>query len=310
MIVADRASPGPRAVRPPAPAWAGALRRHQGLLFVLPALLALAALIGYPLADTAVLSVTDDQGAFVGLDNYRDVLGDDLTALSTWNTAVYVGGSMAFQILFGTIAGILLNQRFVGRGLVRALMLIPWIVPGIVAATTWAWMFHVEFGIINYGLMQLHAIGHAVGWLIDPTLVLPSLIAVNVWKMVPFVAVMVLAGLQSVPETLYEAARVDGATFWHEVRYIMLPHLRSVLMSVSVLLLIWGVNGITIIYTMTRGGPANRSLILPIQIFKAAFEQFQFNPAAALSLVLFLVLFAAILLHLTLFRPSEEAADG
>src|SRR5260221_598658 len=139
MIFLDRAPPRPQSLALRLiPALPAALRRNQGLLFVLPALAALAALIGYPLVDTAILSVTDDQGAFVGLQNYQDVLSDELTGLSAWNSVVYVFGSILFQIALGTVAGILLNQRFVGRGLVRALMLIPWIVPGIVAATTWA----------------------------------------------------------------------------------------------------------------------------------------------------------------------------
>jgi len=130
---------------------------------------------------------------------------------------------------------------------------------------------------------------------------------VNVWKMFPFVALMVLAALQGIPDALYEAARVDGATFYHEVRHIMLPHLGGVLASVSLLLLIWGLNGITLIYAMTGGGPANRSLILPLQIFKEAFEAFDFNRAAALSLVLFVVLFTVIVAQLSVSR--EEKAD-
>jgi multiple sugar transport system permease protein len=280
--------------------------RWQGLIFALPALLVLAALIVYPLIDTAFLSVTGDAGNYVGLRNYRAILGDPNTALATWNSLVYVLVSGLFQIGLGTVAGILLNQRFVLRGALRTVLLIPWVVPGIVAATTWAWMFHSEFGIINDMLMRAHVIAAPVGWLTDPTLVLPSLIAVNTWKMFPFVAIMVLAGLQSIPNELYEAARVDGASFRHEVRHIMLPLLRPVLGSVSLLLLIWGMNGITIIYAMTRGGPANRSLILPLEIFKQAFETFDFNGAAALSLVLFVALFAAILLQMTLFRPAAE----
>ena len=116
--------------------------------------------------------------------------------------------------MLGTLAGILLNQKFRGRGLVRSLTLIPWVVPGIVAATTWAWMFHTEFGIINYVLRRPALVDAPVGWLTDRNTVMPALIAVNVWKIFPFVAIMVLAGLQTVPEQLYEAARVDGASFW------------------------------------------------------------------------------------------------
>lgn len=284
-------------------------RINPGYLFVAPGLLVLGVMILYPLVDTLRLSVTDESGAFVGADNFTHMLGHRTTKLATYNTFFYVGFSILFALLFGTIAGILLDRQFRGRGVVRSILLIPWIVPGIVAATTWAWMFHYEFGIINYGLQSLGIIDEPLGWLTSATLVKPSLVAVDVWKLFPFVALMVLAALQGIPSTLYEAARIDGANFWHEVRYIMLPHLASVLASVSLLLLIWGFNGVTIIYAMTGGGPANRSLILPIRIFKEAFESFNFNGAAALSLVLFAGLFVVIVVQVW-FMQRRRTDNG
>jgi multiple sugar transport system permease protein len=285
----------------------GVIQRQQGLAFVLPALLLIAALILYPLIDTVRLSFISERGDFVGLENYREMVDDRVTALAVRNTVIYVGFSVLFQVLLGTAAGILLNQRFRGRSAVRSIVLIPWVIPAIVAATTWAWMFHTEFGIVNYMLIEAGMIEAPVGWLITRDTVLPALIAVNVWKMFPFVAVMVLAGLQAVPETLYEAARVDGASFLQEVRFVMLPQLRAVLLSVTLLLTIWGFNGITIIYAMTRGGPANRSLITPIQIFKHAFEFIRFNEAAALSVLLFgfLALLTLVYLRLTGGGPEQ-----
>jgi multiple sugar transport system permease protein len=222
---------------------------------------------------------------------------------------VYVVSAIVFQVVIGTAAGILLNQKLRGQAAVRTILLIPWVVPGIVAATTWTWMFHNEFGIINYALGQLGIISKPVGWLTDPDIVMPSLVAVNVWKMFPFVAIMVLAALQTVPETLYEAARVDGAGFLDEVRHIMLPHLVPVLISVTMLLFIWGFNGITIIYAMTKGGPANQSLILPILIFKQAFEQFDFNEAAALSLMLFATMIVIVVAYLRMTQTTEEGDE-
>lgn len=289
----------------------GLLTRQPVVLFIAPAFLVLAALILYPLGHTALLSVTDERGLFVGLENFSAVLDDRLTGLSARNSAVYVLGSMVIELTLGTIAGIVLNQPLRGRGALRTVMLIPWVIPGIVAATTWAWMYHTEFGIISFGLMQVGIIDAPVGWLTGRDTVLPSLMVVNAWKMFPFVAVMVLAGLQSVPESLYEAAKVDGAGFLDEVRHIMLPHLRPVLLSIALLLMIWGMNAITIIYTMTRGGPANRSLIVPIQIFRQGFEQFEFHKAAALSVLLFLFLLASILIYIRVFKPTEEkGSDG
>ena len=284
------------------------MNRHTGLLFVLPALIVLALLIVYPIAYTGLLSITDQRGEFVGLANYAIMARAGVTRTAVWNTFYYVGGSIFLQILIGTAVGILLNQQFRGRAVVRAMTLIPWVIPGIVAATTWAWMFHTEFGIINYMLTASHVVDRPIGWLTDRNMVMPALIAINSWKLFPFVAVMVLAALQTVPNDLYEAARMDGANFMHEVRHVMLPHIRPVLVALTLLLVIWGMNAITIIYTITRGGPANRTLILPIQIFRHAFESFQFNQAAALSAMFFAFTLVFVALYIRFFAGERREA--
>jgi multiple sugar transport system permease protein len=272
--------------------------RSTGLLFVLPALIVLAMLTAYPVAYTGLLSVTNNRGEFVGLRNFEAVLGARATPQAFVNTLWWVGGSIVFQVILGTATAVLLNQAFRGRGLVRSITLIPWVVPGIVAATTWAWMFHTEFGIINYMLTAPGIIPAPVGWLTNANTVLPVMIAINVWKLFPFVAIMVLAGLQSIPNDLYEAARVDGASFWDEVRYVMLPGVRPVIVAVTLLLVIWGLNSITIIYAITRGGPANKTLITPIQIFRLAFESVRLNQAAALSVLFFAVVIVIVIVYI------------
>ncbi len=284
------------------------MNRNPGLLFVLPALIVLFLLIAYPVAYTGMLSVTNNDGELVGLSNFAAVLKPRVTTQALINTVYWVLGSIVFQVVFGVAAAILLNQSFVGRGLLRSITLIPWVVPGIVAATTWAWMFHTEFGIINYMLTGPGIIDKPVGWLTNKDTVMPVLIAINVWKLFPFVAVMVLAGLQSIPNDLYEAARVDGASFRDEVWHIMLPQVRPVIVAVTLLLVIWGLNSITIIYAITRGGPANKTLITPIQIFRTAFESVQFNQAAALSVMFFGVVMLIVLAYIKVFanQPGEN----
>ena len=285
------------------------MNRNAGFAFTLPAILLLTIFIVYPLLSTVQMSVTDASGSFVGLENYAEVIGSPRTVRATLNTLFYVGFSVLFQLLLGTAAGILLNEPFRGQGVVRALTLIPWVIPGIVAAMAWAWMFHTDFGIINYALKSLGLIDEPVGWLTNPRTVLPALVAVNVWKMFPFVAVMVLAGLQAIPASLYEAARVDGANFWQEVRFITLPQLRPILVVITLLLLIAGVNSITIIYGTTRGGPADRSLIIAIQIFVESFEQFRFNRGSALSVLFFAVSTVFIVLYILISdRRRKETA--
>ncbi len=284
----------------------GAAMQSQstGYLFILPALLVLAMLIAYPVAYTGLLSVTDSRGAFVGLDNFRRILGARATATALLNTLWWVAGSIVFQVVLGVLTAILLNQSFRGRAVVRSITLIPWVVPGIVAATTWAWMLHTEFGIVNYMLTGPGLLEHPVGWLTNGDTVLPVMIAINVWKMFPFVAIMVLAGLQSIPNDLYEAARIDGARYWEEVWYVMLPQVRPVIVAVTLLLVIWALNHITIIYAITRGGPANRTLITPIQIFRTAFESTQFNTAAALSVMFFAVAILVVFAYIRLLAAG------
>lgn len=283
------------------------MKSQTGLLFALPALIVLFMLIAYPVAYTGLLSVTDAKGNFAGLDNFAAVLKPKVTVQAFVNTIYWVFGSIVFQVVLGTLTAILLNESFFGRGALRAITLIPWVVPGIVAATTWAWMFHTEFGIINYMMTSSGALQSPIGWLTNKDTVMPVLIAINVWKLFPFVAIMVLAGLQSIPNDLYEAARVDGATFWEEVWYIMLPSVRPVITAVTLLLVIWGLNSITIIYAITRGGPANKTLITPIQIFRSAFESFQFNQAAALSVIFFAVTIVVVFIYIKVLaaQPGE-----
>jgi multiple sugar transport system permease protein len=281
------------------------MTRNPGLLFALPALLVLFMLIAYPVAYTGLLSVTDGDGAFVGFKNFAAVLKPRVTTQAFLNTIVWVLGSIVFQMILGT--AILLNQNFRGRGVLRAVTLIPWVVPSIVAATTWAWMFHTEFGIINYMLTGPGIIEKPIGWLTNKDTVLPVLIAINVWKLFPFVAIMILAGLQSIPNDLYEAARVDGANFWDEVWHVMLPSVRPVIVAVTLLLVIWGLNAITIIYAITKGGPANKTLITPIQIFRTAFESVQFNQAAALSVMFFGVVIIIVFIYIRVLASSGRA---
>jgi multiple sugar transport system permease protein len=284
------------------------VKSNAGLVFVLPALIVLFMLIAYPVTYTGWLSVTNDQGQFTGLQNFADVLRPRVTVQALWNTLWWVIGSIFFQVLLGIAAALLLNRNFVGRALVRSVTLIPWVIPSIVAATTWAWMFHTEFGIINYMLTSAGALDEPVGWLTRGSTVMPAMIAINVWKLFPFVAIMVLAALQSIPQELYEAARIDGANYWDEVRHITLPQIRPVIMAVTLLLVIWALNAITIIYAVTRGGPANRTLITPIQIFRLAFENVEFNQAAALSVMFFATVMLIVLVYIKTFadQPGES----
>jgi multiple sugar transport system permease protein len=278
----------------------------KGIGFVLPVVLFLLLFVTYPFVTNFVLMFTDSDGSFVGLSNMKAVFADRRATQSIWISALYVAGSVIGQMLLGTLVGVLLNREMRGRGVIRSVVLIPWIVPGAVAATTWAWMYHSDFGIIKH-LINTAGISMQRGPLIIPGLVLPALILVNVWKMFPFVAVMVLAGMKGIDPHLFEAAEVDGATAVQRLRHVTIPQLRPILLTLLLLLTIWGFNSITLIYTMTAGGPADLSLIMPIHIYEMLFRFFQVNQAAAESVVLFFIVLVLIVAYVSTL--SDRGAE-
>ncbi len=278
-----------------------------GVLFTLPVSLFLLAFIAFPLFTNLRLSLTTSSGALTG-QFFAALVKDRSVWTSVLTTVIYVGGSVALQLVLGTAVGIALDRPIKLRGVIRSIILIPWVVPGIVAALTWAWMYHGDFGILSRLLINLGVADARQGLLTRPGSVLPALIAVNVWKMFAFVSVMVLAGLQGIDPALYEAARVDGSSFWQEVRWIMLPGLRGVLVSILLLLTIWGFNSITIIYAMTQGGPADLTMILPLHVYRMGFSFFNFGAAAAESILLFLILTALIAVYLRIVSRGEQEA--
>jgi len=280
-------------------------RNRIGFYFTLPVLFFLITFIILPLVTNVRLSFTDMRGTFVGLEHFEKILTSSTFWSSFLITCVYVVASLVFQIGIGVAIGVLLNMGLRFKGVLRGIVLIPWVVPGAVAATTWAWMYHGDFGIVTR-FLQIFFPG-MVGPLIQPNIVIPALVFVNVWKMFPFVAVMVLAGLQSIDKTLYEAADVDGANKLAEFIHITLPGLKNVLLSVLLLLTIWNFNSITLVYTMTGGGPADLSLILPILIHRTAFAFFRTNEAAAMSLLMFVLLFVIIGIYIRVF--SSRTSD-
>ena len=259
---------------------------------------------------------------FVGLDNFKRILTIDL-GLDYYNFWRILGFNFVWMVVnvflhvaIGVAVALLLNRRdIIGKRLFRAFYVVPWAMPPLVVAIVWQNMFNREFGAINLSLGTL-GLPSDINWLESNSSPIPflpflplafyAILLVNVWFGWPFMMVVATGALQSIPTDLYEAARVDGANFWEEVRHIMLPQVRPVLVAVTLLLVIWGLNAITIIYAITRGGPANSTLITPIQIFRIAFESVQFNQAAALSVMFF----AVAILIVFFYIKALAAAPG
>ena len=245
---------------------------------------------------------------FIGLANYGRLLRDEVFWLSLWNSAVWVFGSVGLQFLGGFVAALLLHQAFTGRALVRTITLLPWVIPGVVVALVWEYVYQPNYGLLNDLLFRLGWLHERVAWLSDPRLAMPAVIATNIWRGVPFFAIMLLAGLQAIPDELYEAARVDGASvvqrFWH----ITLPLLRPIIVVATATRIIWTFNYADLIFVMTSGGPANATQITSTYTLLQAYSNLDFGYAATLSVVLLLIMLSFTIVYLRVTRGVESVA--
>jgi multiple sugar transport system permease protein len=297
---AERATPLPtesviRAYTPPPGlnVWQRMRKYWADYLYVLPALLVMIIVIGYPLVYTIYLGFFRDD-PFTGtrtynrLGNYSTLLRSERFWDITWNTFYWTIFSTFFAFVIGFGAAIVIHRDFIGRGIVRGILLIPWVISFVAAAYVWRWILHSDYGLVSGMLKRWGWIDSNIIFLDSTTWVMPSLIMVNVWKEFPFVMIMMLAGLQTVPQQLLRAARVDGASSWNQFLHVTVPQVKSVMVITLLLLLITNLNSFGLPWIMTGGGPANASMIWIVQIYTTAFRNLQFGLASAFSVILFI----------------------
>lgn len=284
-----------------------------GYIFVAPAVVYLATFILYPLIRGVQLSFTTTRlvnpsgGKNVGLDNYASLLNSGQFWNSLLATLVYTAATVVFALFIGTAAAVLVNRPFRGRAIVRAIMTFPYAMPTVAAALIFIWIYNQSNGILNKGMGVL-GIGQA-GWLTDPAYGMPSVVIATVWKVFPFVMIIMLAALQSVPEELFEASRVDGADSLSTFRAIVLPHLMPTLRIVALLMTVWSIRRFEIIYLLTGGGPVEKTNTLVINIYRHAFSSQQLGMAAAIG-VLGLVLSLTAAAVFFLVERREDRKEG
>lgn len=269
--------------------------KRSGVLYVVPAMLIIIAVMLYPLLYTIVMGFFKNTlmmsiPEFTGISQYIKLFSDEVFIGAIGRTAVWTFGSVIFQFTFGFMVAILLHQSFVkGKAFLRILLMIPWVLPSVIGSAVWKWMFNADYGILNYILGAMGIIDKNKTWLSNASTAMPSVIAVNVWKMFPFVLLMIEAALQSVSKELKEAAIVDGANKFDIFKAVTWPAISAACYSVLLLLTIWTLNAFTFIYTLTEGGPAHKTEVLSMYIYKKAFTDFDFGLASAASTVLFII---------------------
>jgi multiple sugar transport system permease protein len=272
-------------------------RHRADYLYIAPALGVMLLVIGYPVYFTLYLSLFNtppnlsmDEKIFVGLDNYARVLGAESVREASLNTAVWTLFSTVLAFVLGFGAALALNREFLGRGLLRGILLIPYVISAVAASYIWRWLYHSDIGVIGAAAMALGLADHKLNFLDNTDTAMAALIVVNVWKEFPFAMIMMLAGLQTVPDQLLRAAQVDGAGPWYRFWHITLPHLRNVSMVTVLLLLVTNLNSFTIPWIMTGGGPAGATEIWITQVYQLAFGRIRFGLASAYSVILFVVM--------------------
>lgn len=287
-------------------------RTWTGYLYVAPLMLWLAFTILYPLISAVFLSVQDIKiigtpGKFVGLANYTRLLSNDAFWESLLRSAGWVVGNAAVQTFAAFAAALILNQRFRGRGAARIWIILSWIVPAVVVVIIWRWLLSSS-GVVNYLLTTLGIVGQPIGFFSTPAAAQASVILINSWRWFPFMTVTLLAGMQSIPRELYEAAAVDGATAVQRFWSITFPLLGPVLFVLGLVGTLMSFNVFDVIWLLTGGGPSDATTTLPVLIYVTAFTKYRLSQAAAISVVSGLLLLLFALLFIRFMAPKQEDA--
>lgn len=274
-------------------------RNMLGFLFMLPAAVFLLCFLTYPLGLGVWLGFTDTRigrdGVFIGLENYIFLARDKVFWLAVFNTLFYTLIASILKFALGLWLALLLNENLPAKSFFRAIVLLPWVVPTVLSALAFWWIFDSQFSILSWSLMRLGLIDGPINFLGDPTNARMSVIAANVWRGIPFVAISLLAGLQTIPASLQEAASLDGASNWQRFRYVTLPMLTPIIAVVMTFSVLFTFTDFQLIYVLTKGGPVNATHLMATLSFQRGIPGGQLGEGAAIAVAMIPFLLAAIM---------------
>jgi multiple sugar transport system permease protein len=284
-------------------------------LFIAPALVYLLLFFGYPAVANVLMSLEHyttssfltGEAPFNGLENYLGMARSPLFAGTIYNTALFTIGSIIGQFSLGLALALFFHRKFPLSGVMRSLLLLPWLLPAIASTAVWRWILDRDSGVLNEVLTGAHIAPHVVPWLTSPSVALVTVTAVNIWIGIPFNLTILYGGLKAIPSDLYEAAALDGATSWQTFWYITWPMLRPVVTVVLVLGVVYALKTLDIILGLTHGGPANATQTLATRAYQVSFIEFDFGTGAAWANLLVVV---ALVFSLTYLRVRRRAADS
>jgi multiple sugar transport system permease protein len=284
-----------------------------GYLTIMPAMFLILGLTLYPVGYSIWLSLLEKhsffpQERFIGLENYIYLWSDPEFWSAFWLGLVYSFWTIVFQVILGVAAALILHETFIGRNWVRGIVLFPYMIPTIVAVILWKWLLNDTYGVVNYWLLDLGIVEDPISWLGADHIML-STVVMSIWQFFPFVLLTILARLQTIPEKLYEAAKVDGASAFRRFIHITLPQIRGILFVVILLRSIWMFTKFDTVWLMGEGAGAGRFIrTLPVYAYMRTLTYYQAGLGAALAVIMFLILVICTIVYFRMFR--EEADIG
>jgi multiple sugar transport system permease protein len=287
--------------------------RYWTLILIAPSLILILAMILYPVGSGIAMSFQKlqlnrpDRTGFIGLANYLALLKDPIFLQALGNTLVWVVNGIGSQFALGLITALALNRTLRGMKIARVLVVVPWILPTVVAGNMWALMLDSRLGVINDLLVKVGILSQYKAWFADPNTAFPVVQLVAMWQGFPFFTLLLLAGLQAIPDDLYEAAAVDGANLWHQFIHITLPLLRPIIVAVVVLRVIGLVNSPDLLLILTKGGPGHATEILSSYAFQTAYAQFDYGYASTISVIMLALLMVFTIVYVRVSSDIRSA---
>jgi multiple sugar transport system permease protein len=289
------------------------LDQEQTLAWLLigPLVLLLLGLVAYPFGVAVMYALSDrtlaEPGRFVGLANVWNLWDNQIYRQTLWNTIVYTIGATILKLGAGLGLALVLNEKLPLKRLIRSAVLLPWIVPTVLSAMAWLWLLTPNFSVLNWILIHTGLSQRGLPWLTSPSLAMFSVILVNTWRGIPFFAITLLAGLQTIPGELYEASAIDGAGAWHRFRYVTLPLLQPILLITLVLSMIWTFSDFQVVYGLTQGGPMNSTHVLATLSYQVGLASGNIGEGAAISLTMLPLLLILIVWQIRHLRRGATA---
>lgn len=280
-------------------------------LLVAPAVAIILCVVFIPVVNAVMMSFQNydlrrpKEIKFIGFENYINLFQDNLFWSSLVRTLLWVLFGVGFQFVLGFALALLLNQKFAGRGVVRAVSMIPWVTPGVLIGLMWRWIYDGNFGVLNDLLIKTNLLTEKIPFLSQTSTAFPSVIVTIIWQGIPFFALMILAGLQGVPAELYEAADIDGATKIQKLFRITIPSIQNTIFVTALLRVIWVANSVDVIFNMTEGGPAYSTQTLSVYIFNKG-NALNLGYASSMAIVLAIILSVAAIPYLIMTFRKEE----